>query len=86
MKLDEIKEFVDTELQKLTLPTEFDDEVRRFLHEDHLSISSEGLRYSIDFKIYSNGEFSAKIHDFLSDSNILAVPIPLILKVSKGES
>lgn len=73
VKLDEIKEFVDTQLEELTLSNEFDDEIRWFLHEDHLSISSVGLHYSIDFKIFSNGEFSFKTHDSLTDTDLIDI-------------
>jgi|GEM_PF-2971756 len=72
MKLDDIIEFANTLKSTMTLPTEFEDDLRTFVGKEYYSISIDGLRYSVDIQIRTNKEFVIDVRDYLTEMDIIS--------------
>lgn len=73
MELDEIKKFVRLLVNKTRLPPEYDDEPHIRVGTDYVSVSTDGLRYSTTIKIETNTAFQIKMHDYLTDVDVIDI-------------
>jgi len=71
MSVNDIVHFIKMLKDETTLPTDYDDEIRTFVGTDYVAVSIDGLRYSTDIKLHTNGDFTVNTRDYMTDTDII---------------